>query len=328
MSAKPSVFATHALPPAVLDLLSERCEVHEYRESGIIRPERLGATCRELKIQGILLIGGRVTAEIVREANDLRAISTASVGYDHIDVAACTARRIAVMTALGSLEETTADLAFALLLAVARRIPEADSFVRDGLWSHWDWELLWGANVHHKTLGLVGFGSIGRAMARRGLGFSMRILYHARRRVPEAVEGELRAQICDLETLLRESDFVSLHVPYTVDTSHLMQARELSCMKSSAFLINTARGRIVDEQALVEALKTGKIAGAALDVYEHEPKVHPDLLKLRNVVLTPHIGSGTRETRMEMVRVAAQNLLASMGGLRPPNLINPEIFGS
>ncbi|HTV55828.1 MAG TPA: D-glycerate dehydrogenase [Terriglobia bacterium] len=328
MSTKRSIFATHALPPEVLELLSARCEVHEYRESGIIRPERLAAACRELNIEGILLIGGRITAEIIGEAKDLRAISTASVGYDHIDVAACTARRIAVTTATGSLEETTADLAFALLLAIARRIPEADSFLREGRWSHWDWELLWGANVHHKVLGLVGFGGIGRAMARRGLGFSMRILYHARRRVPKAIEGELRAQIIDLETLLRESDFVSLHVPYTLDTNHLIQARELSWMKPSAFLINTARGRVVDEQALVEALKTGKIAGAALDVYEQEPKVHPDLLKLENVVLTPHIGSGTRETRMEMVRVAAQNLLASMDGQRPPNLINHEIFGS
>jgi glyoxylate reductase len=328
MSARPSIFATHPLPPTVLDLLSPRYEVHEYRENGVIRPERLAAVCRELKVEAILLIGGRVTAEIVREASHLRAISTASVGYDHIDIRACTSRQIAVMTAMGSLEETTADLAFALLLAVARRIPEADCFVREGRWNYWDWELLWGANVHHKVLGLVGFGSIGQAMARRGLGFSMRILYYARRRVPEEIERELRAQLSDLETLLRESDFVSLHIPYADDTKNLIQARELGWMKPSAFLINTARGRVVNEQALVAALTTGRIAGAALDVYEHEPKVHPDLLKLGNVVLAPHIGSATRETRMEMVRIAAQNLLASMDGQRPPNLINPEIFGS
>jgi lactate dehydrogenase-like 2-hydroxyacid dehydrogenase len=328
MSTKPTIFVTHALPSAVSELLSARCEVHEYRENGIVRPEQLAAVCRDLKVEGILLIGGRVTADVVREASDLRAVSTASVGYDHIDVAACTARRIPVMTAAGSLEETTADLAFALLLAVARRIPEADHFVRDGRWKHWDWNLLWGANVHHKTLGLVGFGSIGQAMARRGLGFSMRILYHARRQMPEGLEAELRAERRDLETLLRESDFVSLHVPFTVDTRHLIQARELSWMKSSAFLINTARGRVVDEEALVAALKTGRIAGAGLDVYEQEPRVHPELLGLENVVLAPHIGSATGETRMEMVRVAARNLLASMDGQRPPNLINPEILAS
>jgi glyoxylate reductase len=326
MSTRPRIYATHALPSPAIELLSSRCEVHEYHEGGTIRPEQLAGICRELQIDGILLIGGRITADVVRKANHLRAISTASVGYDHIDLAACTARRIPVTTARGSLEETTADLAFALLLAVARRIAEADRFVRDGRWKHWDWELLWGANVHHKTLGLVGFGSIGQAMARRGLGFSMRILYNALRRIPQGLEAELRAQQSDLETLLRESDFVSLHVPYTVDTRHLIQARELSLMKPSAFLINTARGRVVDEEALVIALKTGRIAGAGLDVYEHEPKIDPELLKLGNVVLAPHIGSATAETRMEMVRVAAQNLLASIDGQRPPNLINPEIF--
>jgi glyoxylate reductase len=328
MSSRPKVFATHTLPSAVIELLSGRCEVHEHREKSPIRPEQLAAICRELRIEGILLIGGRVTADVVREASELRAVSTASVGYDHIDVAACTERRIPVATAMGSLEETTADLAFALLLAVARRIAEADRYVRDGRWRHWDWELLWGANVHDKVLGLVGFGAIGQAMARRGRGFSMRILYHSRRRIPEAIEAELRAQRRDLETLLRESDFVSLHVPLTADTTHLIQARELSWMKSSAFLINTARGPVVDEEALVAALKSGRIAGAGLDVYEHEPRVPAELLKLENVVLAPHIGSATEDTRVQMVRVAAQNLLASMDGQRPPNLINPEIFGA
>jgi glyoxylate reductase len=327
MSLRHKIFATHTLPQVAMEILSDRCEVHEHRDKGPIRPEQLAAACRELRIEGVLLIGGRVTADVLREAGELRAVSTASVGYDHIDVAACTARRIPVSTATGSLEETTADLAFSLLLAVARRIAEADRYVRAGRWTHWDWELLWGANVHHKILGLVGFGAIGQAMARRGRGFSMRILYNSRGSVPEAVEAELRAQPADLETVLRESDFVSLHVPLTPDTSHLIQARELSWMKSSAFLINTARGRVVDEEALVAALKSGRIAGAGLDVYEHEPRVHPDLLKMENVVLAPHIGSATGETRVEMVKLAAQNLLASMDGERPRNLINPEVFG-
>jgi lactate dehydrogenase-like 2-hydroxyacid dehydrogenase len=311
-----------------MDPLAARCEAQVYRENGPIPPEQLAAICRDQQIEGILLVGGLVTAEVVREASHLRAISSASVGYDHIDVAACTARRIPVTTATGTLEETTADLAFALLLAVARRIVEGDRYVRDGRWNHWGWELLWGANVHHKTLGLIGFGNIGQAMARRGLGFSMRILYHARRRASDQVESELRAQYRSLEMLLRESDFVSLHIPFTAETRHLIQARELKWMKPTAFLINTARGRVLDEEALVAALKGGQIAGAGLDVYEHEPRVHPELLALENAVLVPHIGSGTGETRVEMAKMAVENLLASLDGRRPRNLINPEIFGS
>ncbi len=328
MPTKPKVFATHVLPPPVLELLSARCDVRVYSESMPLRQEQLAAVCRDQEIEGILLIGSRVSAETVRESVHLRVVSSASVGYDHIDVAACTARRVLVTTATGSLEETTADLAFALLLAVARRVVEADRFVRDGRWTHWDWELLWGSEVHHKTLGLVGFGNIGQAMARRGLGFSMRILYHARRRAADAVERELKALYVELETLLRESDFVSLHVPFTAETHHLIQARELSWMKPSAYLINTARGRVLDENALVAALKAGSIAGAGLDVFEHEPKVDPDLLTMQNVVLAPHIGSAATETRFGMVKLAALNLLAALDGKRPPNLVNPEALGA
>ena len=309
-----------------MELLSARCDVQVYTGNGPIRPEQLAAICSEQQIEGIVLIGGLVTADVVREASHLRAVSSASVGYDHIDVAACTARRIAVTTTAGSLEETTADLAFALLLAVARRVVEGDRYVRDDRWKHWDWELLWGANIHHKTLGLIGFGNIGQAMGRRGLGFAMRILYHARHRAPQSVESDLQAQSVDLETLIRESDFLSLHVPLTPETRHLIQARELSWMKPTGFLVNTARGRIVDEEALVRALKSRQIAGAALDVYEHEPKVHPDLLSLANVVLLPHVGSGTVETRIEMASLAAKNVLASLDGQRTPNLLNPEIL--
>ncbi len=324
MPAKPKVFATHVLPAPVMNFLSGRCDVRVYPEPGPIRHEQLAALSREQEIEGILLIGGRVSAETVRAAGHLRVISSASVGYDHIDVAACTARRILVTTATGSLEESTADLAFALLLAAARRVVEADRFVRDGRWTHWDWELLWGAEVHHKTLGLIGFGNIGQAMARRGVGFSMRILYHARRRAVDAVERELKALYVELETLLRESDFVSLHVPFTAETRQLIQARELSWMKPSAFLINTARGRVLDEDALVAALQAGRLAGAGLDVFEHEPRVHPELLTMPNVVLLPHIGSAATETRERMAKLAAENLIAGLDGKRPSNLVNPE----
>jgi glyoxylate reductase len=328
MSERPKIFATHRLPTSAVEVLSARCDVLEHGESTIVRPDELAAICREQGIEGILLIGGRVTADVVREGTQLRAVSSASVGFDHIDLAACTARRIAVTTAVGSLEETTADLAFALMLAVARRIVEADRYVRDNRWKQWQWDLLWGANVHHKTLGIIGFGSIGQAVARRGRGFAMRILYHARRRVAQEIEAELQAQHVELESLLRESDFVSLHVPLTPETHHLIRARELHWMKLTAFLINTARGRVVDEEALVDALKNGQIRGAGLDVYEREPRIHAELLKLENVVLAPHIGSGTDETRNEMAKVAAENLVASLNGQRSPSLINPEVLSA
>ena len=185
---------------------------------------------------------------------------------------------------------------------------------------------MWGADIHHKTLGIYGFGRIGQAMARRGRGFGMSILYHSRHRAEAAIEAESSARYVDSETLLRESDFLSLHTPMSPETHHLIGPRELAMMKPTAFLINTARGKVVDEEALVEALKSRRIAGAGLDVFEHEPHVHPELTKLENVVLAPHVGSATGETRLKMATLAAQNLLAALDGRRPPNAVNPEVF--
>jgi glyoxylate reductase len=225
---------------------------------------------------------------------------------------------------VGVLEDTTADLAFALLLAVARRVVEGDRFVRDGLWREWQWGLLHASDVHHKTLGLYGFGRIGQAVARRGRGFAMRILYYARHRVAEAIEREFEAQYVDRETLLRQSDFLSLHIPKTPETVHAIGARELGLMKPSAFLINTARGAVVDEPALAHALKAKTIGGAGLDVFEQEPVVHPALIDLSNVVLMPHVGSATDETRLKMAMRAAENLIELLGGRRPADIVNPE----
>ena len=270
--------------------------------------------------------GVRVNEEVLAQTPKLRVIANVGVGYDNIDVAACTRRRIVVTNTPEVVTEATADFAFALLLAVARRVAEGDRYVRESRWQKWQWGLLWGADVHHKTLGLYGFGRIGQAMARRARGFSMRVLYHARRRVPEALERELEAQYVDRETLLRESDFLSLHVPLTPETHHLVRAPELDLMKPRAFLINAARGKAVDEEALVQALKAGRIAGAGLDVFEHEPHVHPALLEMSNVVLMPHVGTATSETRLKMALLAAENLLAALAGRRPPNLVNPEVY--
>ncbi len=321
---KPRVFVTRPLPAAALELLGAKCEPQVHPQDSPLRPAELAEACRE--VEGLLVVGARVTEEVLQEAPKLRVVANAGVGYDNIDVAACTRRRIPVTNTPGVLTETTADLAFALLLAVARRLVEGDRYVRDGLWREWQWGLLHGVDVYGKTLGLLGFGRIGQAMARRGRGFSMRVLYHARHRVAESIERELEGQYVDRDTLLGESDFLSLHLPLTSETRHVIGAKELALMKPTAFLINTARGPIVDEEALVEVLKAGRIAGAGLDVFEREPRVHPALLEMKNVVLAPHVASATAETRLKMAMLAAENLLSALDGRRPPNIVNPEIY--
>jgi glyoxylate reductase len=322
---KANVFVTRPLPAAALDLLASRCEVQVHPADVALKPAQLAEACRDA--EGLLVVGVRVNAEVLGRAGKLRVVANCGVGYDNIDVAACTERKIVVTNTPGVLTDATADLAFALLLAVARRVVEADRFVREGRWQRWEFGMMWGAEVHHQTLGLYGFGRIGQAVARRGQGCSMRIIYHSRRPVEESIERRLGAHYVGCETLLRESDFLSLHVPLTLETDHLIGARELGLMKPSAFLINTARGKVVDEEALVAALKSKTIAGAGLDVFEHEPHLHPELAKLDNVVLLPHVGSATGETRLKMAMLAAENLLAALDGRRPQNVVNPEVYG-
>jgi glyoxylate reductase len=324
VAAKPKIFVTRPLPGPVLELLGARCELRFNPEDRSVPADQLAEACRE--VEGLVVCGARVPETVLVQAPGLRVVANVGVGYDHVDVAACTRRGILVTNTAGVLEETTADLAFSLLLAVARRVVEGDRYVRDGHWKRWEFGLLWGTDVHGKTLGIYGFGHIGQAMARRGRGFSMRILYHSRHRVSEAVEGELGAQYVDRETLLQQSDYLSLHVPLTAVTRHLIRAEDLRRMKPTAFLINAARGPVVDEEALVSALQDGTIAGAGLDVFEAEPQLHPALLSLPNVVLMPHIGSATGETRLKMAMLAAENLLAALEGKRPPNLVNPEVL--
>jgi glyoxylate reductase len=321
---KPKVFVTRPLPQRALDLLAAHCKVQVHPHDSALKPAQLGDACRD--VEGLLPVGVRVNEEVLDQARKLRVVANCGVGYDNIDVVACTRRKIVVTNTPGVLTDTTADLAFALLMAVARRVVEADRFVREGRWQHWEFGMLWGADIHHKTLGIWGFGRIGQAMARRGRGFDMKILYHSRRRADEALEREIGARFADRDTLLGESDFLSLHTPMTPETHHLIGANELTLMKPSAFLINTARGKVVDEEALVAALKAKTIAGAGLDVFEHEPHLHPELTKLDNVVLLPHVGSATDETRLAMAMLAAENLLAVLEGRRPPNAVNEEVF--
>ncbi len=323
---KPKVFITRPMPEPVVKRLEDYCEVESHSADSPLPENELARILREHRIEGLLLAGARVTGQVVKEAAQLRVVANAGVGYDNVDVAACSARRIPVTNTGGVLEETTADLVFALLLSVARRVVEGDRFIREGGWKQWSWSLLWGSDIHHRTLGIYGFGNIGQAVARRARGFSMRILYHSRRRVDRGIEREMGAEYVSKETLLAESDFITLHVPYAPETHHLMGKTELALMKPSAFLINTARGKVVDEAALAEALESGGLAGAGLDVFEEEPQIHPSLLKLPNVVLTPHVGSGTAATRLKMASLAAENLLAALQGRRPPNVVNPEIY--
>jgi len=244
----------------------------------------------------------------------LQVVCNVAVGYNNIDVAAAKRRGVVVTNTPDVLTETTADFAWALLMAAARRVVEADAYVRAGTWTRWQWDLLWGQDVHGKTLGVLGFGRIGRAVARRALGFDMRVLYHDVVRCAPEVERELRATYVDKETLLRDADFVTLHVLFSAETKHLVDERALRSMKKSAVLVNAARGPIVDEAALVRALTERWIAAAGLDVFEEEPKVHPGLLGLTNVVMAPHIASASLDTRIAMSTLAVKNCLAVLEG--------------
>jgi glyoxylate reductase len=274
----------------------------------------------------VSLLTDRMDEELFARARSLRVVSNVAVGYDNVDVEAATRRGIVVTNTPGVLTEATADFAWALLMAAARRIPEADRYARSGQWTSWQPTLLLGMDVHGQTIGLVGLGRIGTAVARRALGFGMRVLYHDRSRRVEA-EREMGIEYRGLEELLRESDFVSIHTPLTAQTRHLIDRERLALMRPTAILINTARGPVVDEQALYQALTAGRIAAAGLDVFEIEPlPSESPLIGLDNVVLAPHIGSATHATRARMGELAAENCVAVLTGRRPPNPVNPEVL--
>jgi glyoxylate reductase len=273
------------------------------------------------------LLHDRVDRDIIAAGKRLRAIASMKITPSDIDVAEATARRIPVTVIAPIVTEATADIHFALLLAVARRVVEGDRLVRAGIFPGAQSAHLLGAWVHGKTIGLIGGGGrIGKAVAKRAQGFSMRCLYWTPRRKPEGEERAVGIEYVPYDRLLAESDFVSVHAPLNAETVHLVGERELNLMKPTAFLVNTARGSIVDEKALVRALAEKRIAGAGLDVYENEPQVHPALLTMQNVVLTPHLGSAVRELRESMANVVVDNILAVLEGRRPPNCWNPEIY--
>ena len=275
-------------------------------------------------VEAIIPMGAHPIPEpVIAAAPRLRIVAVAAVGYNIVDVAAATRRGILVTNTPGVLTDTTADMAWALMLGVARRVPESDRFVRAGKWTGVYWSQLMGTDVHGGTLGIIGLGRIGQAIARRAQGFCMRVLYHKRTPDPEAARS-VGAEYRTKAELLRESDFVVLSIPLTSETQHMIGAAELAVMKPTAFLVNVARGPVVDEAALVEALRAKRIAGAGLDVFEDEPKLHPGLLGLENLALTPHIGSASGATRRRMATRAAENCIAALEGHRPPDLVNPD----
>lgn len=323
---KPKALSTKLLFPAARTILDRSFEMDYWTGSDHIpRPELLKRIADKDAL--VCLIPQKVNDELLAAAPKLRVVSTVSVGYDHIDVPACTKRNVLVTNTPGVLDDTTADFAWVLLMAISRRLVEGDVWVRTDTWPGWDLDQLCGGDVCGKTLGIVGFGRIGQRVALRSKGFQMRVLYTNRRRVPLDIEKDLHAEFADFDRLLRESDYVSLHVPLNADTRHLISTAAFEKMKRTAFLINTARGPVVDESALVDALESKKIAGAALDVYEHEPKIHPGLLHRRDVILAPHLGSATVETRTKMAVMAAENASAFFNGHRPPNPVNADALG-
>jgi glyoxylate reductase len=318
---KPRIFLTRSLPDSV------KVEIEKHFNLDW-NPKDRPLSKREI-IQGvkkadglIAMLNDVIDKDVIHAAPNLKIIANYAVGYNNIDLEAASERGIVVTNTPGVLTETTADLTWALILSSARRIPEADSFVRTGKWTGWAPTQMLGSDVYGKTLGIIGMGRIGKAVARRAAGFSMKVIYYSRHRLPIEEEKLLSVRYCSLQELLSESDFISLHTPLTEETRHLMDQKALHQMKPTAFLINTARGPIVDEKALIRALKERRIAGAAFDVYEEEPRVPMNLRKMKQVVLLPHIGSASRETRIRMGLMVLENLLAFFSGKKPPNQIN------
>lgn len=321
---KPKVLVTRNIPREGLIELFQKCDV-DYHNSNEVLPKR-ELFKRVKEIDGLLCVGVRASEELMEHAPRLKVISNYGVGYDNVDVKAATRRKIIVTNTPDVVTEATAELTFGLILAVTRRIAEANSILKSNTPFRWGPMQLLGFELTGKTLGIVGFGRIGQSVARRAKAFGMNVIYYKRTPRDKSVDISEQYHYKPLELLLKESDIVSIHVPLTKESYHLIGEEQLSLMKKGAYLINTARGPVVDEEALAKALKSGHLAGAGLDVFEREPHIHPELLELKNTVLTPHIGTSTLETRTAMAKMAAENLIAALEGRQPPNIVNPEVY--
>lgn len=323
---KPSIYVTQPIPDKVFRLLAPLAKLE-------INPDAAHIPTKQELLAGVhrndilfSRLSDVIDADVIGANPHLKLIASMAIVPSAIDIPAATARGIPISTVPPITTEVTADLNWALMLAVARRIVPADRAVRGGVFPGGQAMCFLGSGMAGKTLGILGMGLIGQAVARRATGFGMKLLYHKRSPLDPATENELRAGLVPFEDLLRRSDFLSVNIASTEATHHMIGAGELSLMKPTAYLVNTARGGIIDEKALVEALRSGVIAGAGLDVFEQEPAVHPGLIELDNVVLTPHLGSATLQTREAMGAVVAENIIAVIEGRRPPNIYNPEVY--
>lgn len=321
---KPKILVSRAIFPEVIERLGTDYDVDYHDRDSALPPDQLAARLAD-KDGAITLLSDRIDAAALAGAKRLKAVCNVAVGYNNFDLAAITQAGVMATNTPGVLNDTTADTAWALLLASARRIVGADKWVRAGQWTGWKFHDDWfGSDVHHATLGILGMGRIGQAVARRASGFDMRVIYHNRNRL--GPDQEAGARWVGMAELLSQSDFLVLLLPYSPAVHHIIGAAEIAQMKPTAHLINIARGGIVDDGALIEALRQRRIAGAGMDVFENEPALDPRFFGLDNVVLTPHIGSSTRATRLAMASLAADNLVAALAGRRPPNLLNPEVL--
>ena len=322
---KSRVLVTKRIYPSAVEYLREHVDT-DYHESdeGYDALQLLEHLAGKQAV--VSQLTDKFSADVLSALPELKVISNVAVGFDNIDIAAATQRRIVVTNTPEVLTDTTADFAFTLLMATARRLVEADKYLRAGKWTQWRIDLLTGHDIHHATLGILGMGRIGQTLARRARGFEMRVIYSDVQRAAPEIERELQLDYMPFDAVLEQSDFISVHVPLLPATRHLLGAAQFARMKKSAILINTSRGPVVDEAALADALAAGEIAGAGLDVFEREPHVEPRLLDMENVVLAPHIASASVDTRTKMCMMAAQNCVAALAGDRPPNLVNTALF--
>jgi gluconate 2-dehydrogenase len=319
---KPKVLVTREVFEEVLEYLSQYFEVTSNQSDITFDSETLASKLSD-KQGAMITLTDRIDTPLLARCPNLKAVCNIAVGYNNIDLEACTKAGVMATNTPGVLDDTTGDFTWTLILATARRLTEAEAYLRDGQWVGWKLKQFLGLDVHHATLGIFGLGRIGQVVARRATGFEMNVIYHDVRRATPEVEGVCQASFVSKDELLSQSDIVTVHVPYSSATHHLIGKRELEQMKPTAILINASRGGVVDDSALIEALRSGTIAGAGLDVFENEPKLNPGFLELKNVVLAPHIASSSRATRYKMALLAAQNLVAVLTGEKPPNLLNP-----
>jgi gluconate 2-dehydrogenase len=319
---KPKVLVTREVFDEVLEYLSQFFEVTSNQSDVTMDQGTLDVKLSD-KQGALITLSDRIDAALLSRCPNLKAVCNIAVGYNNIDLEACTKAKVMATNTPGVLDDTTGDFTWALILATARRLTEAETYLRSGQWDGWKLKQILGMDVHHATLGIFGLGRIGQVVARRATGFEMKVIYHDVQQAAPEIEQKCRATFVSKDELLMQADIVTIHVPYSPATHHLIGKQELERMKPTAILINASRGGVVDDSALIEALRKGTIAGAGLDVFENEPKLNPGFLDLKNVVLAPHIASSSRATRFKMAMLAAQNLVAALTGKNPPNLLNP-----